>query len=136
MRRCLPLKQSPLFRRRQHRAAGPEQRKDGRAPPLTDDPDHRWIPGNDAGQALTTESVNNSRALTQRPQMPPVRVALYNLSPSPVLTAVLIIYLFFGCVINFLAVALLTIPIISTLASGIPGRDFGPRFGLVLLIVV
>ena len=83
---------------------------------------------------------NSFLALTQLPQMASVWVSEQGLSPWVVLTAVLIMYLLFGCIMDSLSMVLLTVPIIypimSVLDFGMSADDFGLWFGILVLIVV
>ena len=83
---------------------------------------------------------NNFLSLTQLPQTASVWVGDQGFSPWFVLTIVLIMYLFFGCVMDSLSMVLLTVPIIfpimSVLDFGMSVNDFGLWFGILVLIVV
>jgi len=83
---------------------------------------------------------NNFLALTQLPQTASVWVGDQGFSPWLVLTAVLVMYLIFGCVMDSLSMVLLTVPIIypimSVLDFGLSPDDFGLWFGILVLIVV
>jgi tripartite ATP-independent transporter DctM subunit len=83
---------------------------------------------------------NNFLALTQMPQMASVWVAAQGFSPWLVLTAVLLMYLVFGCIMDSLSMVLLTIPIIfpvmAALDFGLSPDEFGLWFGILVLIVV
>ncbi|WP_439156150.1 TRAP transporter large permease [Yoonia sp.] len=83
---------------------------------------------------------NNFLALTQLPQAASVWVGDQGFSPWLVLTAVLVMYLIFGCIMDSLSMVLLTVPIIfpivSVLDFGMSAADFGLWFGILVLIVV
>ena len=83
---------------------------------------------------------NNFLALTQLPQAASVWVGDQGFSPWLVLTAVLVMYLVFGCIMDSLSMILLTVPIIfpimSVLDFGMSASDFGLWFGILVLIVV
>ena len=83
---------------------------------------------------------NNFLALTQLPQAASVWVGDQGFSPWLVLTAVLVMYLVFGCIMDSLSMILLTVPIIfpimSVLDFGMSANDFGLWFGILVLIVV
>ena len=67
-------------------------------------------------------------------------VAGMGLSPLLVLTAILVLYLVFGCVMDSLSMILLTIPvffpIVSGLDFGLPPDELAIWFGILVLIVV
>ncbi|MBM2293950.1 TRAP transporter large permease [Sulfitobacter pseudonitzschiae] len=83
---------------------------------------------------------NSFLALTQLPQLSSAWVAEQGLNPWLVLTAVLIMYLVFGCIMDSLSMVLLTVPIIYpimvVLDFGMSPNDFGLWFGILVLIVV
>lgn len=83
---------------------------------------------------------NNFLALTQLPQMASLWVGEQGFSPWLVLTAVLVMYLIFGCIMDSLSMVLLTVPIIFPIMSGLDFgmsvNDFGLWFGILVLIVV
>ena len=83
---------------------------------------------------------NNFLALTQLPQNAAIWVGEQGLSPWWILTAVLIMYLLFGCIMDSLSMILLTVPIIypimSVLDFGLSPDEFGLWFGILVLIVV
>lgn len=83
---------------------------------------------------------NSFLALTQLPQLASAWVAEQGLNPWLVLTAVLIMYLVFGCIMDSLSMVLLTVPIIYpimvVLDFGMSPNDFGLWFGILVLIVV
>tara|TARA_R110000764_G_scaffold204944_1_gene290203 strand:+ start:7768 stop:9102 length:1335 start_codon:yes stop_codon:yes gene_type:complete len=83
---------------------------------------------------------NSFLALTQLPQLSSAWVAEQGLNPWLVLTAVLLMYLVFGCIMDSLSMVLLTVPIIYpimvVLDFGMSPNDFGLWFGILVLIVV
>lgn len=83
---------------------------------------------------------NSFLALTQLPQSGAAWVAMQDLSPWVILTAVLLMYLAFGCIMDSLSMVLLTVPIIYpimlVLDFGMSPDDFGLWFGIIVLIVV
>lgn len=83
---------------------------------------------------------NNFLALTQLPQTASQWVGEQGFSPWTVLTAILIMYLLFGCLMDSLSMVLLTVPIIypivTTLDFGLSPQDSGLWFGILILIVV
>ncbi|WP_028954954.1 TRAP transporter large permease [Sulfitobacter sp. 20_GPM-1509m] len=83
---------------------------------------------------------NSFLALTQLPQLSSAWVAEQGLNPWLILTAVLVMYLVFGCIMDSLSMVLLTVPIIypimSVLDFGMSPNDFGLWFGILVLIVV
>jgi C4-dicarboxylate transporter, DctM subunit len=83
---------------------------------------------------------NTFLALSQLPQEGAQMVAAAGLSPWTVLSAILVLYLIFGCVMDSLSMILLTIPIffpiVSTLDYGLPPEEFAIWFGILVLIVV
>jgi TRAP-type C4-dicarboxylate transport system permease large subunit len=83
---------------------------------------------------------NTFLALSQLPQEGAQLVAAAGLSPWTVLTAILLLYLVFGCVMDSLSMILLTIPIffpiVSVLDFGLPPEEFAIWFGILVLIVV
>lgn len=83
---------------------------------------------------------NTFLALSQLPQEGARFVAAAGLSPWTVLTAILVLYLLFGCVMDSLSMILLTIPIffpiVSALDYGLPPEEFAIWFGILVLIVV
>jgi len=89
---------------------------------------------------LGAAAYNTFLALSQLPQELAGWVGGQGFSPYVVLTAILIFYLIFGCVMDSLSMILLTIPIFFPMVSGL---DFGltPEetaiwFGILVLIVV
>ncbi len=83
---------------------------------------------------------NNFLALTQLPQMASSWVGVQGFSPWMILTAILIMYLVFGCLMDSLSMVLLTVPIIYPIVTaidfGLAPQDFGLWFGILILIVV
>lgn len=83
---------------------------------------------------------NNFLSLTQLPQEASAWVGAQGFSPWFVLTVVPLMYLLFGCVMDSLSMALLTVPIIFPIMSGLDFgmsyNDFGLWFGILVLIVV
>ena len=83
---------------------------------------------------------NSFLALSQVPQEVAGFVTEYGLSPWVILTAILILYLIFGCVMDSLSMILLTIPIffpvISALDFGLTPDETALWFGILVLIVV
>ncbi|MCB2021787.1 MAG: TRAP transporter large permease, partial [Burkholderiaceae bacterium] len=89
---------------------------------------------------LGAAAYNSFLALSQLPQELAGWVGMQGLSPYAVLSAILVFYLVFGCVMDSLSMILLTIPIFFPMVSGL---DFGlsPEhtaiwFGVLVLIVV
>ncbi len=83
---------------------------------------------------------NGFLALTQLPQHSAEFVVGLELSPWLVLSAVLVIYLIFGCVMDSLSMILLTVPVffpvMVVLDFGMGAEDFALWFGILVLIVV
>ncbi|WP_238366309.1 TRAP transporter large permease [Mesobacterium pallidum] len=83
---------------------------------------------------------NSFLALTQLPQMSAEWVGAQGFSPWIVLTAVLVLYLVFGCVMDSLSMILLTVPIFYPIMVGLDFgmsvEDFSLWFGILVLIVV
>jgi TRAP-type C4-dicarboxylate transport system permease large subunit len=79
-------------------------------------------------------------ASTQLPQLTAAWVGTQAFSPWWVLTAVLVMYLLFGCVMDSLSMIVLTVPIffpiLSGLDFGMAAGDFALWFGILVLIVV
>ncbi len=79
-------------------------------------------------------------ALSQLPQTAAAIVAEQGFNPWIVLTAVLVLYLVFGCVMDSLSMILLTVPIffpiMSGLDFGLTPEEFALWFGILVLIVV
>ncbi len=86
------------------------------------------------------EIFNAALALSQLPQQVAQAVAESGWSPFLVLTAMLVIYLVFGCIMDSLSMILLTIPIffpvISALDFGMGAEETAIWFGVLTLIVV
>ena len=89
---------------------------------------------------LGAAAYNTFLALSQMPQELAGWVGEQGFGPYAVLSAILIFYLVFGCVMDSLSMILLTIPIFFPMISGL---DFGlaPEetaiwFGMLVLIVV
>ncbi len=89
---------------------------------------------------LGAAAYNNFLALSQLPQELAAWVGDQGFGPYAVLSAILIFYLIFGCVMDSLSMILLTIPIFFPMIAGL---DFGlsPEhtaiwFGILVLIVV
>jgi tripartite ATP-independent transporter DctM subunit len=89
---------------------------------------------------LGAEFFNAALALTQMPQQAAEIVAASGWSPWLILTAMLLLYLVFGCVMDSLSMILLTVPIffplISVLDFGMPPDETAVWFGVLALIVV
>ena len=83
---------------------------------------------------------NSFLALTQLPQSSALWVTEQGLSPWVVLSAILLLYLVFGCVMDNLSMILLSVPIfypiMTQLDFGVAPDDFGLWFGVIVLIVV
>jgi C4-dicarboxylate transporter DctM subunit len=83
---------------------------------------------------------NNFLSLALLPQLAAEWVAAQGASPWFILTVVLLMYLFFGCVMDSLSMVLLTVPIIFpimvSLDFGMTPTEFGLWFGILVLIVV
>jgi tripartite ATP-independent transporter DctM subunit len=79
-------------------------------------------------------------ASTQLPQLTAAWVGTQAFSPWWVLTAVLVMYLLFGCVMDSLSMIVLTVPIffpiLAGLDFGMAAGDFALWFGILVLIVV
>ena len=79
-------------------------------------------------------------ASTQLPQLTATWVGAQGFSPWWVLTAVLVMYLLFGCVMDSLSMIVLTVPIffpiLSGLDFGMTAGDFALWFGILVLMVV
>ncbi|MEM7023452.1 MAG: TRAP transporter large permease subunit, partial [Pseudomonadota bacterium] len=79
-------------------------------------------------------------ASTQLPQLTAAYIGAQGFSPWWVLTAVLIMYLVFGCVMDSLSMIVLTVPIffpiLAGLDFGLAPTDFALWFGVLVLIVV
>ena len=83
---------------------------------------------------------NSFLSLAQLPQAASAWVSGQGFPPWAVLSAILLMYLVFGCVMDSLSMVLLTVPIlfpvVSALDFGMPADDFGLWFGILVLIVV
>lgn len=83
---------------------------------------------------------NGFLALSQVPQISAAFIAEQAYNPWLVLTAVLVLYLVFGCVMDSLSMILLTVPIFFPIMSGLDfglgAEDFALWFGILVLIVV
>jgi tripartite ATP-independent transporter DctM subunit len=83
---------------------------------------------------------NSFLALSQLPQITAAYIAGSGYSPWLVLTAILLLYLALGCVMDSLSMILLTIPIfypiIIELDFGLPKEELAIWFGILALIVV
>jgi TRAP-type C4-dicarboxylate transport system permease large subunit len=83
---------------------------------------------------------NSFLALSQLPQTLAEWVGTQGLNPWVVLTAVLVVYLLLGCVMDSLSMILLTIPIffpmIMKLDFGLTPEETAIWFGILVLIVV
>jgi len=83
---------------------------------------------------------NSFLAFAQLPQFASQWVVAAGLGPWMVLTAILLCYLVFGCVMDSLSMILLTIPIffpvVSGLDFGLGADEFAIWFGILVLIVV
>jgi tripartite ATP-independent transporter DctM subunit len=83
---------------------------------------------------------NSFLALSQLPQVTAAYIAGSGYSPWLVLTAILLLYLALGCVMDSLSMILLTIPIfypiIIELDFGLPKEELAIWFGILALIVV
>lgn len=83
---------------------------------------------------------NSFLALTQLPQVAAAWVAAQGYSPWLVLTAILVMYLIFGCIMDSMSMVLLTVPIIFPimlgLDFGLAAEPFALWFGILVLIVV
>ncbi|MGH1360231.1 MAG: TRAP transporter large permease [Burkholderiaceae bacterium] len=79
-------------------------------------------------------------ALSQVPQDISMMIVDAGFSPWLVLTAILLLYLVFGCVMDSLSMILLTVPIffpiISALEFGLTAEETAIWFGILVLIVV
>lgn len=83
---------------------------------------------------------NGFLAFSQLPQEAALAVASMGVSPWLVLTAILLCYLAFGCVMDSLSMILLTVPIffpiVSALDFGLPPEEMALWFGVLVLIAV
>lgn len=89
---------------------------------------------------LGAELINRFLALTRLPQVLANNISSWQVAPLIILSAILIIYLLLGCVMDSLSMILLTIPIFFPIVMGL---DFGMSpeetaiwFGILALIVV
>ena len=89
---------------------------------------------------LGAAAYNTFLALSQFPQELAAWVGTQGFGPFMVLSAILVFYLVFGCVMDSLSMILLTIPIffpmISGLDFGLPPEETAIWFGILVLIVV
>ncbi|WP_407279151.1 TRAP transporter large permease [Aromatoleum evansii] len=90
---------------------------------------------------LGADMLNTGLALTQMPAELAHWVRDSGLSPLLVLTAILLIYVFLGCVMDALAMILLTIPIFYPMVMGLEFWGLTPDeksiwFGILVLMVV
>ena len=89
---------------------------------------------------LGAATYNTFLALSQFPQELAAWVGTQGFGPFMVLSAILVFYLVFGCVMDSLSMILLTIPIffpmISGLDFGLPPEETAIWFGILVLIVV
>ena len=89
---------------------------------------------------LGAAAYNSFLALSQLPQELAGWVGGQGFSPYMVLTAILVFYLIFGCVMDSLSMILLTIPIffpmVSGLNFGLTPEETAIWFGILVLIVV
>ncbi|MBD5801967.1 Sialic acid TRAP transporter permease protein SiaT [Azoarcus sp. Aa7] len=90
---------------------------------------------------LGADMLNTGLALTQMPAELANWVKDSGLSPLLVLTAILLIYVFLGCVMDALAMILLTIPIFYPMVMGLEFWGLTPDeksiwFGILVLMVV
>ncbi len=89
---------------------------------------------------LGAAAYNNFLALSQLPQELAGWVGAQGFGPYAVLSAILVFYLIFGCVMDSLSMILLTIPIffpmIAGLDFGLSPEDTAIWFGILVLIVV
>ncbi len=89
---------------------------------------------------LGAAAYNTFLALSQLPQELAVWVGEQGLGPFMVLTAMLLFYLVFGCVMDSLSMILLTVPIFfpmfAGLDFGLPPEEAAIWFGVLVLIVV
>ena len=89
---------------------------------------------------IGADLMNSALALTQVPSQLAVLVKAMGLSPLLVVTAIVLLYMALGCIMDELSILLLTIPIFFPLVIGL---DFGmPResvaiwFGIMVLVTV
>jgi C4-dicarboxylate transporter DctM subunit len=83
---------------------------------------------------------NGFLALSQLPQEAAAFISGQGYDPWIVLTAILVLYLLLGCVMDSLSMILLTIPIffpiVTALDYGLPPEEFAIWFGILVLIAV
>ncbi len=83
---------------------------------------------------------NNFLALARVPQFAAEFITSQGFSPWLVLTAILLLYLIFGTLMDSLSMILLTVPIfypiVIQLDFGLPPAEFGLWFGILILVVV
>ena len=89
---------------------------------------------------LGAEFFNSFIALTQLPNQLGEIALENNLSPYLIVACILVLYLFLGCLMDSLAMILLTIPVffplIMTLDFGMSAEETAIWFGILTLIVV
>ena len=90
---------------------------------------------------MGADMLNTALALSQMPAELATWVQGSGLPPLLVLTAILVIYVFLGCVMDSLAMILLTIPIFYPVIMGLDFYGMGPTdksiwFGILALMVV
>jgi tripartite ATP-independent transporter DctM subunit len=90
---------------------------------------------------LGADMLNTALALSQMPVELAAWVQASALSPMVVMVAILVIYIFLGCVMDSLAMILLTIPIFYPVVMGLDfygmsGTDKSVWFGILALMVV
>ncbi|MCP1677818.1 TRAP transporter large permease [Kerstersia gyiorum] len=90
---------------------------------------------------LGADLLNSGMALTQMPVELATRISESGLSPMLVITAILLIYLILGCLMDSLAMLLLTIPIFFPIVMGLDmpglmGENRAIWFGILALMVV
>jgi len=89
---------------------------------------------------LGADMLNTALALSQMPVELAAWVKAANLSPMLVMVAILVIYILLGCVMDSLAMILLTIPIfypvVMGLDFGLSASDTSVWFGILALMVV
>ncbi len=90
---------------------------------------------------MGADMLNTALALSQMPVELATWVQQSQLSPLVVMVAILLIYIFLGCVMDSLAMILLTIPIFYPVVMGLDFYGMGPSdksiwFGILALMVV
>ncbi|MFL6712146.1 MAG: TRAP transporter large permease [Sulfurifustis sp.] len=90
---------------------------------------------------LGADMMNTTLALSQMPAELASWVKASGLAPLVVMTMILVIYIFLGCVMDALAMILLTIPIFYPMIMGLdffglPAEDKSIWFGILALMVV